>query len=502
MTSVGESLYVLDKTDQKPYLCKIAEVNGNLDKIRVHFVNWNSSHDEWLDVLSERIVDAPSLVSQSAGTSETPLKPADVRSHEIIGRLLLNASGGAKTVLSSFDYKADFAKNEKSFLKFGVPLLEELAEYLKIKIYGEDAKKLYNKKPLVSKLIKKLKSVLLCKCEECHGHYELGLDELPLFSCIRCDRGSHSCTIMKNFKSLMPNGFPAGFHWLCSECAPSLVSVDSYKGTSEPPSEDAVVTRNLVSSEESQSHLGLAQSNICVSSGDDQSHVTVRSPPPNVCPLYKKGKCPHGIRGNKVLNGSKCNFSHPRRCRRYCSFGSRGANGCALGSQCRFYHPILCRFSVNQGRCTNSECTFVHLGGTKRSNGSNTYQSNGSSRGLTAPNSDPVNLVCGGSESVPKNDFARLENMILDMRREQKKEINLLKSEWSLYIKQERMHPWVSSSPPPLTQGSQSHQTWHPAGVQSIRNLSQDHLPQIQTNLMHPSVGNSTFSQSVPTSYY
>ena len=83
-----------------------------------------------------------------------------------------------------------------------------------------------------------------------------------------------------------------------------------------------------------------------------------------ICHLYKQGKCPHGKSGNRMINGQRCNFQHPRKCIKYCRFGSDKYQGC-IGT-CEFFHPILCRNSVRYRQCYSYNCTFAHLAGTER----------------------------------------------------------------------------------------------------------------------------------------
>ena len=83
-----------------------------------------------------------------------------------------------------------------------------------------------------------------------------------------------------------------------------------------------------------------------------------------ICYLYKQGKCPHGSSGNRVVNGQQCNYSHPRKCIKFCRFGQDINQGCT--GLCDLLHPILCRNSVRYKRCLSENCTFAHLMGTER----------------------------------------------------------------------------------------------------------------------------------------
>ena len=85
-----------------------------------------------------------------------------------------------------------------------------------------------------------------------------------------------------------------------------------------------------------------------------------------ICSLYRIGTFPHGLYGNKLVNDKKCELERPKSCRRYMAYGSRGPRGCRPGSNCTLYHPVLCRYSVKDRICTNQNCSFTHLKGTRR----------------------------------------------------------------------------------------------------------------------------------------
>ena len=94
-----------------------------------------------------------------------------------------------------------------------------------------------------------------------------------------------------------------------------------------------------------------------------------------ICSFYKKGRCRHSISGKKIYNGSQCKYLHPRKCERFCKFGSNRYNGCD-GSTCKLFHPILCKYSVEYGECPLENCTFNHLMGTKRKSDYSTRSNN------------------------------------------------------------------------------------------------------------------------------
>ena len=94
-----------------------------------------------------------------------------------------------------------------------------------------------------------------------------------------------------------------------------------------------------------------------------RNRAKMNPPHKSVCFKYKKGVCPHGLRGNKLINGMKCKYAHPIRCKYFCR---SGPTGCRKGENCNFFHPILCKFSVKEKICVNEKCTYIHLKGTTR----------------------------------------------------------------------------------------------------------------------------------------
>ena len=92
-----------------------------------------------------------------------------------------------------------------------------------------------------------------------------------------------------------------------------------------------------------------------------------------ICRFYINNNCKHGMSG-KGIPGTKCKFSHPRRCPKLITFGT-GSKGCNKGRQCKFFHPRMCNNSLNTRYCPNLDCQFVHTKGTKRTDRSHEEKS-------------------------------------------------------------------------------------------------------------------------------
>ena len=90
----------------------------------------------------------------------------------------------------------------------------------------------------------------------------------------------------------------------------------------------------------------------------------IAQPKTLICRFYQRNICKHGITG-KGIPGEECKYSHPKRCAKYTAHGTL-QGGCKKGKQCKDFHPNLCRDGLRFKLCTNAECRFIHIKGTKR----------------------------------------------------------------------------------------------------------------------------------------
>ncbi|KAL5272233.1 hypothetical protein ACHWQZ_G000447 [Mnemiopsis leidyi] len=100
-----------------------------------------------------------------------------------------------------------------------------------------------------------------------------------------------------------------------------------------------------------------------------------------------------------------------------------------------FLHPILCKFSVKKKMCTNAECTYIHLKGTRRKEGEN-YQSQkkAGDRPGTVKNkarTDPPNSTGSTNDS---NHFLELKRLVDTMQTSFLREIAEIRSSLSLTV--------------------------------------------------------------------
>ena len=336
--------------------------------------------------------------------------------NEVMGELLCQADAVSKTVLNAYNPLVKKEDNAKvlSGPQFTAPALEECAIFLKLNTRDKDNNKIYSNKPtLADRIILKIKSLFESHCDGCDLKYinKLDQEEAPFFTCFLCLQGSHNCSTLKQLYDTSNQcvGQKDGIVWLCKRCrtkhdllAPnkkrkgqgtvasddSTTCTQTSRSSSPTPSiiedstsiptiiEDSTSTpiiiedddQNLVTNNNDDSVEIEGEASNTSKKKDATTLTTVYEVlPKRVCKLYTQLKCPHGLTGKRHIDGKPCPDSHPPRCFRYCKFGSKHKKGCKKkSSECKYYHPVLCKFSVSRRICTNLDCTFTHLLGTKR----------------------------------------------------------------------------------------------------------------------------------------
>ena len=381
-----------------------------------------------------------------------------------IGELLLRADSNplVKRVLTVIDPFASKSAMVKSLSTFRLDMLEACAEFLEIPLADSEDNKIYTKESLQSRIFLAVKALLPSTCSECSSHYMIQHDaeEKPLSYCYMCFQGAHDCEGMKAKVDALKgtnSALPAGYVWLCHSCLAKSNPVVLRKTKSRhnsvssllPPTAPNSRAPSPLPEQESQSE----------SQPRRENHHTAE----DICDRYKKGKCPHGLRGNKLINGHKCSLSHPKRCFKFCGNGDKGTHGCKKGDNCQFYHPVLCKFSLRKRICTNEQCTFVHLKGTKRKAQPQPLDANTNLQG----NSNPQQRSTGNqSRNETENDgtvepqvtadhFLQLKNIMELMSnniRNQQQEISSLRSSMFQFHQFHTPHFQASPNQPTLIQ--------------------------------------------------
>ena len=314
------------------------------------------------------------------------------------GSLLLRAETNelAKRVITAFDPDAKRTVNFKSLSSFNLDMLEPCAEFLSIKLDDIEGNKLFTKESLVNRIVFALSALLPSVCLDCNECYTVDLDpeEKPLFHCHMCFRGSHNCASLKSFHDALAGAslsLLSGHVWLCSSCKTTSNPIKPRKSKSRHNSvSKSDMTLSRVDSDiASQQEPGFHTPSLNAGAPRHQSSAR-NTPNPTVqfaeseldnkelrrklslvakegvCQRYRKGICPHGLKGNKLVDGNKSEYDHPKYCIKFCRHGNQRNMGCTKGESCNFLHPVLCKHSVKKKVCTNEECKFIHLKGTRR----------------------------------------------------------------------------------------------------------------------------------------
>ena len=434
--SIDQFIHVVDIADGQHRKCRVTEKDDATENIKVHYVGWNEKYDEWLNMDSKRIVSAEDTLEDSS--QHVVENPIERKRKEVIGYLIGLGDDSTKAVVSTYDIKGDSSSNEKTILKLNVPILKKCAETLKLKTLGINGKNLT--KSLIAELIvRKVNSLMPDTCQQCTVVYNSRLDKKPLFTCYMCTRGSHDCADIVDFKSSLPSSLPRGFVWMCSECFGD-----------DHSNKDVLIRENASSCEHQSTNLQPEHENPSKSTSmlkksstneeEDSSNVEPasirKSLEAKICNKFKRSICPHGMRGNKLVNGKKCSFNHPRSCKKYCSYGSRGKDGCKMGNNCPYFHPVLCRFSLTRKLCIKEGCSFVHLKGTARKYSDSGVMPNSSKENVrvsmeNAKSSNvPMSSNSGKRQGAQdKSDFLQLKEMMEELRILQMKQMSSFREE-------------------------------------------------------------------------
>ena len=404
---LNQILYVNDLKDGKPYECVVIENDDEVGKVKIHFKGWGATHDEWIEHKSDRI----NRSSNTVDNTELKIALGDlIRIDEI-----------TEKVIPHYDSSKSLQHNEDNLYKqFNVNPIQECAKSLNIPVMIEGTKnKTHNKRELIKKILQKIVSALPHTCRECQELYRVKTDEVPLFSCHNCRRGSHSCEKISNFKNSFST-LLSGFVWLCEDCHDA--SVQSADGANN----NSVTEQIVIDTEDKLDEIPEVNQDTVGKSNTPVNKInsTISRP---ICKKFKVGKCRHGINGNKLVDGKSCSFNHPKHCRNYCGFGLGGKKGCRWGSKCKFYHPALCRTSERERKCFNESCSFVHFNSTVNSIQYASY--------VKDKNMIDNNRIQTKTDRVDhtKNDrLGRIEQMMNIMKNIQEQEMMKLRSEMML----------------------------------------------------------------------
>ena len=315
-----------------------------------------------------------------------------------------------------------------------------------------------------------------------------------------------------------PGNIPVGIVWLCFDCLAdkeqkcNLIQeniesevVDSNSNTNivdvvDMENNDSPIRRSNVNMPVNTAINPASDLNVHQSASRDNRSENTRTTV-TICPKYRKGVCPHGLRGTKLIDGNKCQLKHPAPCRKYCSFGSRGDAGCKNGQTCKFFHPALCKFSLKRKLCIKDDCTFVHLKGTARKASNSTVESRTNEERAKRFNEypKPNNKII---EDSSKSDFLVLKKMIEDLNMRFDMELGRVNQQAHL-----NQYSQMYAQAPIHSSCLDQQYPWYGTNPQSIQQSRFNQAPQIPDaratqNNIPLRMGNKTAQRSIPLSYY
>jgi len=346
----------------------------------------------------------------------------------VLGELRERADTISKVVLSAFKCCAKDEANVDTLSSstYSRPHLSVCAKFLGIQ--NTDDKKLYKTKVVIAeRIVRKVKSLFSSTCGSCSELYRHSLtaETQPLATCHRCLRGSHDCEAFKEkMEPVLALDRVVGTVWLCQDClplvaavpTPIIAAVTKVDATQEVVKEHAELPADDEDEESDVEVLEEKENEEENSEGKDvlkDSQKGWETMPPNkrsdTCNKYRHGNCPHGLNGNKLVNGVKCSKPHPHVCWSWRRSGNN-KGGCSRGKNCKFFHPKICKASANRQRCDLKSCTLIHLKMRKSSPPPHQARPNRGSRPMstTIPNMDKqrkdtkLNLMGAGGEDFHK----------------------------------------------------------------------------------------------------
>ena len=295
------------------------------------------------------------------------------------------------SVISSYTIGQPDNEIRKKLDKLLLPPLKDAAAYLGLTVDGD---KLKYKKDIITAIIQRIETLLKELCGVCGEYYNNKITDEPQFKCLICQQGCHQpCfdemnTVLKDFKGEAKNAF----HFICTACYSNYDSATTPKEKSSPTKQVATTSAHQQQTppqplDDQQNHpkppatqqqppatqqppneQNLSQQPPAPQQNPNQPPVTQQNQPEvraQICNKYRRRECPHGASGKNLIDGKQCEYSHPRRCRRYCHNGTHPKFGCTK-PDCEQLHPKLCKYSVRNRVCTNLDCKFTHLKFTRR----------------------------------------------------------------------------------------------------------------------------------------
>ena len=314
---------------------------------------------------------------------------------EMILGELLNLSVNnmpAQQIFNAYNLDGAFEDNLKTLHQLPEKSLEAAAELLGAAPKVGGKKRYKNRTTLAEWIIMRISALFPYECGACGEEYQVERLASPARRCHQCGQGSHDCkSFLESIKASVGTS-PVGTAWLCHPCFSKdrLEAFPGYDGTADENSDDEFgmkispaqnkkgkkkpkksnlgdETTTPVSEHPGPSQDGRAlKLDLRVAEEAKDAGKTSKEKFENVCEAYKKKTCPHGRKGDQLVNGKPCPKNHPPTCTRFVSHGTTRRVGCTKGKDCPRYHPPICRGSELKRECLDQKCDRIHLKFTKR----------------------------------------------------------------------------------------------------------------------------------------
>ena len=194
--------------------------------------------------------------------------------------------------------------------------------------------------------------------------------------CSCCCRWAHSkCAVHKDVFGLLGKMdkdkkmvIVGDLMFFCDPCVKEIKDFINIKNSSTSTTEnvntESSTSEPVVLSKSKATSTDSVPSPVSTEKGDPAKQNLNSLREKRTCSFYTRGTCRHGSSGKVGMNGRTCDFSHPKKCPRFCKYGFDEEKGC--NRSCSLFHPFLCNSSLRYGYCYKNRCTYQHLHGTVR----------------------------------------------------------------------------------------------------------------------------------------
>ena len=396
--------------------------------------------------IAETVLKASVVASQLIiGNVEANPGPVDLK--EFLAFLFVDAEDASvKEVLKEIKASQDNVTNLKKIKNKSVDDLKATLAYLNDWDKNDENIKSeidsYTKEGIAHLLIKKISNMAPLKCSSCLkvSHFKPG--ESCVLACIRCNRGACvPCYESDKEKLQATNMFNKSIFFSCETCTMIIAQENQTAEAHRKKSCGRKKTVEFVTSTDPADSLADAVEKLSVGEGEADTITLDDSTPDDLssssmeetatgeessekvennsipqetkpCTFFKQNRCQFGI------SGKGCKFFHPKMCQKLLSHGKSSYRGCTKEDKCKFFHPPMCIYSLRKRICSNLDCQFMHIKGTKRNQPSPVKDArNILNRKKNSRTTREEIMECNNSQT--KNTSPRMESSISNEKSQQ-----------------------------------------------------------------------------------